>query len=94
MDPETIKAALQQVLAEMGGAARGGLAKKFMGASPAGLSSNGTTDDGLEAPPDAMSGAEGAALDALAGDGDGPDDECDPSDPTDDEMEELAKSSK
>lgn len=96
MDPEIIKEAMRQVLSEMGGAARGGLAKKFMGGGAANLADDGTTDDGADAPlpPNAMSGLAGdAAAEALDGADEGsPEEEA--AEPSAEELEEMMKSSK
>ncbi len=89
MDPEIIKEAMRQVLSEMGGAARSGLANKFMGGGAAKLSADGTTDDGAEAPPppDAQSGVMGDALAEGS-----PEEEA--AEPSDEELEEMMKGAK
>ncbi len=87
MDPEIIKEAMRQVLSEMGGAARSGLANKFMGGGAAKLSADGTTDDGAEAPPDMQAGAMGDALAEGS-----PEEEA--AEPSDEELEEMMKGAK
>ncbi len=88
MDPEIIKEAMRQVLGEMGGAARSGLANKFMGGAKP-VASAGLD----EAPAEELAVSplgEESAMAADAADAGG--EEAD--EPSDEELEEMLKASK